>query len=152
MTKVTKIVLGVVGTLCLLFVVTAAGCFYMVRSAFQTEPASAEQAGRAFDEIRARFPGVSPAFGFDDAGPRLLREPPATAPATLPTRVHILAYDIDEGNLARIHLPMWFLKRTNAPIEFQDVKLRIEDVERYGSTVLLDGDAPDGNKLLIWSD
>jgi hypothetical protein len=153
MTKTTKIVLGVFGGLFILAVIVISAGAYMVMSAFRTQQVSPTEAGAAFTEARARFPGVTPAFSFDGSGrPEIVRQPPSTPASVKPSTVHILVFDEDEGRIARINLPISLLKMTNAPIEFEDVELKIEDVERYGSTVLLDGDSPEGDPILIWTD
>lgn len=152
MTRPVKIVLGCAGALAILAIVVMATGFYLVRSAFQAETVSAQQATTAFDEVRRRFPGVTPAFSFTTGGPELVRQPPATPPAASPSTVHVLVFDTSGGSLARVHIPLALLRITNAPIRFEDVTLKIEDVERYGSTVLIDGDTPDGDPILIWTD
>ena len=153
MTKTTKIVLGIVGGLLILVVVVISAGAYMVMSAFQTQEVSTQEAETAFTEVRAKFAGVTPAFSFDGRRrPEVLREPPSAAPSVKPSTVHILVFEQSAGRIARINLPLSLLRLSNEPIEFENVELKIEDVERYGPTVLLDGDRPDGDPLLIWTD
>ncbi len=152
MTKTAKIVLGVVGGFVVLIVVIMAAGAYMVMSAFQTQETNQQEAATAFTEMRAKFPGVTPAFTFDAGRPEIARQPPTAAAAKPPTTVHVLFFDQDERRLTRVHLPVSLLKLGNSPIRFNDVELQMEDVERYGSTVLLDGDTPDGDPLFVWTD
>jgi hypothetical protein len=152
MTKTVKIVLGVVGAFVVLVIVVVATGAYMVMSAFDSRETTQDQATATFTEMRAKFSGVTPAFTFGAEGPEIARQPPTTAPATAPSTVHVLVYDRTEGRLTRVHLPLSLLKLGNSPASFNGVELRIEDIERYGSTVLLDGDTPEGDPLFVWTD
>lgn len=152
MTRTAKIVLGVAGGFVILIVVIMAAGAYMVMSAFQTQETSQQEAAAAFTEMRAKFPGVTPAFAFQGGRPEIARQPPAAAAAKPPSTVHVLFFDQREQRLMRVNLPLSLLKLGNSPIRVNDVELQIEDVERYGSTVLLDGDTPDGDPVFVWTD
>jgi hypothetical protein len=152
MTKTTKIVLGIVGGLFLLCLIVVSYGFWMFRSAFQSEQVDSVKATAAFDEVRGRFTGVEPAFEMVDRRPVIRRPPPATAASPLPASVRILVWDRDEDRMSRISLPFSVLKLSNDPIEFEGVSLDVEDVQRYGRTLLLDGDTPDGDRILVWTD
>lgn len=152
MTKTVKIVLGVLGGFFLLVIVVGATGCYMVMSAFDSQESSEQEAVAAFTEMRAKFPGVKPALTFGPEGPGVARTPPETAAPTAPSTVHVLFFDRTERRLTRVHLPLGLLKLTNSPFEFNNVEMDISDIERYGSTVLLDGDTPDGDPLFVWTD
>jgi hypothetical protein len=152
MTKTTKIILGIVGGLFLLGLIAVSFGVWMFMSAFQTEEVDQKQAVAAFEEIRAKFAGVQPAFELRNNRAVVLREPPAIAASPPPEQVHILAWDPDEGRIARIALPFSLLRLGNDDIEFEGMSLQVEDVERYGRTLLLEGDTPDGGHVLVWTD
>jgi hypothetical protein len=152
MTKTGKIVLGVAGGLFFLFVIVISFGVWMFLSAFHTEEVDQAKATAAFEEVRRQFVGVQPAFELLDERPKILRQPPATAASPLPERVRILVWDPDEGSMSRISLPFSLLRLSNDPIEFDGIELQVEDVERYGRTLLLDGDSPDGNQILVWTE
>jgi hypothetical protein len=152
MTKTAKIVLGVFGGLVLLIIVVGATGCYMVMSAFDSRETSQQEAVAAFTEMRAKFPGVKPALTFGPEGPGIARTPPDTSTAKPPSTVHVLFFDQTERRLTRVHLPLSLLKLTNSPFEFNNVEMDIGDIERYGSTVLLDGDTPDGDPIFVWTD
>lgn len=153
MTKTGKIVLGCAGALFVVVVVVVATGVYMVRAAFQTQETTAQQAEVAFNEVRARFKGVTPAFTLEiGKGPQLNREPPTTAPAQAPSAVRGLVFDLQSRRLVRVNLPLAFIRMTSGPIRFNDIELRVEDIERYGPTLLLDQDSPEGDPLLVWTD
>jgi hypothetical protein len=74
--------------------------------------------------------------------------------------LHVLAWDPDEGKLAKVSLPFWFLRLKSTPIElsayasgFDDegVSLRAEDIEKYGPGVILDYSTPSGERVLLWA-
>jgi hypothetical protein len=153
MTKTTKIVLSVAGVFVLLCLIMVSFFVYMAMSAFRTEEVDQTQARAAFEEVRGKFPGVMPAFELRKGNePTIVRQPPAAAASPEPTSVHILAWDPAEGQLARITLPFSLLKMSNDPVEFGGVSLDMEDVQRYGRTLLLDGDSGDGDRILVWTD
>lgn len=152
MTKAAKVVLGILGGCVLLVIVVGATGCYLVMSAFDSQETSEQEATAAFTEMRAKFPGVKPALTFGPEGPGVARTPPAAAPAQPPGTVHVLFFDRTERRLTRVHLPLALLKLTNSPFEFNNVEMDIGDIERYGSTVLLDGDTPDGDALFVWTD
>jgi hypothetical protein len=152
MTKTTKIVLGIAGGFVLLCLIVVSFGVWMFMSAFQTEDVDQQQATAAFDEARAKFAGIEPAFEMRNNRPVIVREPPLTAASPAPQSVHILAWEPDEGRIARITLPFSVLRWGNDDIEFEGVSLAVEDVERYGRTLLFDGDSPDGDHVLVWTD
>jgi hypothetical protein len=152
MTRTAKIVLGVVGGFAVLVIVIIAAGAYMVMSAFQSQETTQQEAMAAFTEMRAKFPGVTPAFTFGAGEPDIARQPPASMPAKPPTMVHVLVFDRTEGRLTRVHLPLSLLKLGNSPVNLDGVKLNMADIERYGSTVLLDGDTPEGDPVFVWTD
>jgi hypothetical protein len=152
MTKTVKIVLGVVGGLVLLGVIVISFGVWMFMSAFQSETVDQAQATAAFDEVRARFAGVQPAFEIRNNRPVVLRPPPATPEKPEPESVRILIWEPGEGKVSRIRLPFSLLRLSDDDIGIQGVSLRPEDVQRYGRTLLLAGDSPDGDHVLIWTD
>ena len=36
-------------------------------------------------------------------------------------------------------------------MDLEDLRLSIEDLERYGPTLIVDHQAPDGQRVLVWS-
>jgi hypothetical protein len=152
MTKTAKIIIGVVGGLFFLGVVVVSFGVWMFMSAFQSEQVDQTQATTAFDEVRGRFAGVQPAFEIRTGQPAVLRPPPATPVTPQPEAVRILVWDPDDGRISRVRLPFSLLRLSDDPIEFQGMELKVEDVQRYGRTLLLDGDTPDGSHIVVWTD
>lgn len=152
MTKTAKILLGIGGTFFLLCVIVVSFGVWTFRSAFQSEQVSQTQATEAFDTGRKRFTGIQPAFEMRDDRLVVLREPPATPATPEPTSVRVLVWSPDEGRMSRVSLPFSLLRMSKDPIEFEGMSLQVADVQRYGSTLLLDGDTPEGDRILVWTD
>jgi hypothetical protein len=36
-------------------------------------------------------------------------------------------------------------------MDLEDLRLTVEDLERYGPTLIVDHKAPDGDRVLVWS-
>jgi hypothetical protein len=152
MTKTGKIVLGVAGGLFFLCVIVVSFGVWMFMSAFQTEAVDQAKATSAFDEVRRQFAGVPPAFEMFEQRAKVLRPPPATPAGPPPKNVRILVWNPHEGSMSRISVPFSLLKLSDDPVEFDNIALEVGDVERYGRTLLLDGDTRDGHHVLAWTD
>lgn len=151
------IVVGILG------LVAMAGIgFYFFSQHIETRAASPATAARDFDEIRARFTGQTPLIELDDRG-RFLRantdRPTATSIKT-PEHLYVLAFDPDEGRIVRVSVPFWLLrlKTGNATVDFkgqrmdlEDLRLSVEDLERYGPALIVDHKSPDGERVIVWS-
>ena len=150
----------VVGILCL--VAVAGFGFYYASQHIETRAASPASAAKDFEQIRARFTGQQPLIELDDRG-RFLRahtDRKATAQSRTPESVHVLAYDPDEGRLVRLSITFWLLrlKTGNASIDFNgrkmdldDLRLSVDDLERFGPTLIAEHKTPEGSHVIVWS-
>lgn len=156
------VVIGV-AVMCILgLVAIAAVGFYFVSQHIETRPATTATAATEFEAVRASFAGQSPLIELDRNG-RFLRahtDRPAPARATIPNDLHLLAFDPSDGRIVRFSIPFWLLRRRprNATIDLngnrmdlEDLRLTVEDLERYGPAVIVDHSAPDGERILVWS-
>jgi hypothetical protein len=156
------VVIGVAVTCILGLVALAAIGFYFVSQHVETRPATAAAAATEFEAVKAGFEGQKPLIELDRDG-RFLRahtDHPAPANATAPTNLHLLAFDPSDGRIVRFTIPFWLLRRRpgNATIDLsgnrmdlEDLRLTVEDLERYGPAVIVDHSAPDGERILVWS-
>ncbi len=151
------VVIGILG------VIAMAGVgFYFFSQHVNTKVTSPASAARQFSEVGARFAGQRPLIELDERG-RLLR---ANTDRTAPERpaqldaVHVLAYNPEDGRIVQISIPFWLLrmKMRGTTINFngnrmdlEDLKLTVEDLERYGPTLIIDQTAPSGERVLVWS-
>lgn len=156
------VVVGV-AVVCVLFVIAmaAAGIYYFARN-IEARKASPAIAAGEFDAVRERFRGQKPLIELDEHG-RFLRsntDRPTPANARQPDKLYVLAFDPDDGGLVKVTVPFWLLrlKTGNARVDFgsggmdlEDLKLRVEDLERFGPTLILDQTNRGGDRVLVWS-
>ena len=153
MTKTGKIILGVAGGLFLVLLIFVSFGVWMIRSAFQSEEV---------DQVEGdgRLRGGPAAVQRHPAGVRDSRRPAGGAAhaAGDPGRAgagngpHPGLGSRPRAACSRISLPFSLLRLSNDPIEMDGMELQVEDVERYGRTLLLDGDTPEGDHMLVWTD
>jgi flagellar basal body-associated protein FliL len=150
----------VVGILC---VIAVAGVgLYFFSQHVQTRAASPIKAAREFEQIETRFTGQKPLIELDDHG-RYLRANTARNPppnAKIPDELNVLAFDPDNGRIVRISIPFWLLrmKMRGTTVDFngrkmdlEDLKLTVEDLERFGPTLIVDHKNTGGERVLVWS-
>jgi hypothetical protein len=166
-----KVFLRVAGTLGVLGVVVVLAGAWWVSSLYQSEQTDAVHASKAFADVRARFPGLKPAFEIQDTQLVIVREP--VAPVSTPAVAHILVWQPQERILSRVTLPLWMSKIATEPLPLEalagigkqdlgalmdakrrgnELNIRISDLERYGQTLLLDGVTADGKQVMIWNE
>ena len=154
---VAIVVVGILG------LVAMAGIgFYFFSQHIDTRAATPASAARDFEEVRARFTGQTPLVELDDRG-RFVKantDRPAASDVRAPENLYVLAFDPDEGRIVRLSIPFWLLrlKTGNATVDFngrrmdlEDLRLSVEDLERYGAALIVDHKAPDGERVIVWS-
>jgi hypothetical protein len=151
------VVLGIVGIIAM----AAAGMYYFTRH-IQMREASPAVAARSFDEVKARFTNQKPLIELDDRGDFLRSNLERTRPANPPSldAMHIMVYDPDEGKVISFSIPWWLmrLQKGESVINFngrdvnlEDLKLTIDDLERFGPTLIVDHQSRSGERVLVWS-
>jgi len=144
---------------------------WWVTSLYQSEQADPARADAAFAEVRARFPGIDPAFHIRERRLVIARQPPTATPTTA-AEVHMLVWQPRERMLSRVAVPLWMSNIATEPLPLEalagvgeqgvgavleaqrrgnQLNVRISDLERYGPTLLLDGVTPDGKHVLMWN-
>ena len=77
-----------------------------------------------------------------------------------PETLNILAFDPDDGRMVKISVPFWLLRLkvggtridfNGNRMELEDLKLTVEDLERFGPTLIVDHRVPNGERVLVWS-
>lgn len=156
------IVLGVFAFLFVMAIGGAAFTAYWVSSNLDIVETPAPEAAKAFDEVRAKFPGQRPLIEFvnGDRG-NITTNEAATPSSTRLTTLHIIAFDDGEGRMVKVDVPFWLLRLKSGPIAFSSyasgfdderVRLRVEDIERRGPGIVLDLDHPREGRVLIWAE
>ena len=147
----------------ILGVIAMAGVgFYFFSQHIDTRAVSPAAAAREFDEVRKRFDGQTPLIELDERGRFLRANPdrPARATDKSPDNLYVLAFDPDDERIVRVSIPFWLLrmKAGGTTIDFngnamdlEDLKLTVEDLERYGPTLIVDHRETSGDRVLVWS-
>jgi flagellar basal body-associated protein FliL len=154
---VAIVVIGILG------VVAVAGIgFYFFSQHVSTKVTSPASAAREFAEVGSRFTGQTPLIELDDRGHLVhANTDRAPGPKSAPLEaLHVLVFNPRDSRIVRISIPFWFLrmKMHGTTIDFngnrmdlEDLKLSVEDLERYGPTLIVDHKGPDGEHVLVWS-
>jgi hypothetical protein len=154
------VVLGIVVVGVLGIVAMAAIGVYFATQNFEMHDASPATASREFDEIKEKFADQRPLIELDSRG--RLERTNADRPTQdrRPEKLYVLAFDPDDGRVVRVTVPFWLLrlKMGGTTIDFngsrmdlEDLKLTVEDLERYGPTLIVDHTSQDGERVLVWS-
>ena len=164
--KAQTILLAVIGIVAIVVITVVGVGVWAVRSMVINADMDPATATKAMDDVRARFGQVKPVFDVQPSGVTMSRVPPDTRPPGELKTLHILRWDVHEERLTRVDLPFWMIRMRNSSFDVMSdgtvspggaglrtsTKIRVEDVERFGSTLLVDGDLPDGGHLVIWSE
>jgi len=158
------VILGVFGTLFLIAALVVGGAVHMFRTHVHNETVESATAERQFEDQRAHFRGQQPlvefvgnARGDDDA---TVHRPPPTAPRVKINNLRVLIYDINNSHLIHVDIPGWLLRmmpngRFNGGFqgddEFVRRRITMEDIERHGLGLVLDGHNPN-TRILIWAE
>jgi hypothetical protein len=156
------VVLGVVVVGILGMIAMAGVGVYFFSQHINTRAASPAAAADEFDTIRRRFEGQKPLIELDERGRFLRANPdrPALATAKSPDNLYVLAFDPDDERIVRVTIPFWLLrmKAGGTTIDFngnsmdlEDLKLTVEDLERFGPTLIVDHRETSGDRVLVWS-
>lgn len=151
------VVLGILGIVAL----AAAGLYFFSRN-FETREVSASTAAQEFQQIREKFAGHKPLIELDERG-RLLRtnpDRPARHNPERPRTLHVLAFDPDDEHIVEVRIPFWLLRfktggatidLNRGPMDLEDLKLSVEELERLGPTLIVDHTTTSGERVLVWS-
>lgn len=152
-----------IAVVCILGLVAVAGIgFYFVSQHIDTKAATPAAAAREFDSVKSGFAGQQPLIELDRRG-KFLRantDRPATPHTTVPDQLNLLAFDPSDGRIVRFSLPFWLLRMKTGGttidlngnrMDLEDLRLSVDDLERYGPALIVDHQAPDGDRVLVWS-
>jgi hypothetical protein len=125
------------------------------------EAASATNAEAAFDEVRQRFAARPPLLEMHGVSTARRNPPAADAPRTSLNTLHVLAWDAEDEQLARIDVPFWLLRLKETPIRFGTyasgldelkITLTAAEIERYGPGIIMDISREGRDRALLWVD
>lgn len=151
----------VIGVLILVAIVALGSLVWLFTRSVNVGKADAAGASQRFDEIRRRFEGVTPVLEIRDEEPVLIRRPPEQGSGTRLTTLRVITWTPREDTLAQIDLPFWLLRLKSGPLEIAthhtrvsdtDLGITVEDLERFGPTLVLDHEGRDGERVLVWTE
>jgi hypothetical protein len=156
------VVVGIIAVGILCVIALAGAGFYYVSQNIHTRTVSSATAASEFDTIRKQFSGQKALIELDEHGDflRSNTDRPTPANAKRPEKLYVLAFDPDDGGLVRVTIPFWLLrmKSRGATIDFggnrmdlEDLKLSVDDLERFGPSLILDQKNQGGDRVLVWS-
>ncbi len=147
----------------ILSIIALAGAgIYFFSQHIDTRTESPAGAAREFAQISGRFTGQKPLIELDEHG-RYLRshtDRQAAPGAKTPEALHVMAFDPDETRIVRVEIPFWLLRLklrgsgidfNGNQMELEDLKLTVEDLERYGPALVVDHQGPSGERVVVWS-
>jgi len=155
------IVVSVV-VICIVGAVAVAGMgYYFFTRHFDTKVTSPASASVEFAQVTAQFTGQKPLIELDERG-RFLRANPDRPERTdmrRPDSLFVLAFDPDDERIVKVSIPFWLLRfKSRGTIDFnsgrlelEDLKLTVEDLERFGPTLIVDHKSTGGERVLVWS-
>jgi hypothetical protein len=154
------VVIGVVALGILGIVAMAAAGLWFVRSHVNVQTTTVAAAASDFDTVRARFSGQKPLIELDDHGEFVRANTDRAAGTVRPESLHMMAFDADDEKVVRMELPFWLLRLKSGGTRFSmgggdvdlaKLRLTVEDLERYGPTLILDHKDRKGARVLVWS-
>ena len=154
---VAVVVIGILG------VIAMAGVgIYFFTQHIDTRAASPSNAAREFEQVLKRYEGQKPLIELDARGrfkrANTDRQPPLEARP--PETVYVMAFDPDDGQIVRLSIPFWLLRLqtgghtinfNGSQMDLEDLKLSVEDLERFGPTLIVDHREESGERVLVWS-
>lgn len=149
------VVLGILGVIAM-----AAAGLWFVKSHVDIRPASTAVVAADFQGIRARFQNQKPLIELDERGNFMRANADRPAGTQRPQTLNIMAFDSHDERVVRMDLPFWLLRlkmrgaRFNvggSNVDLAKLRITVEDLERYGPTLILDQKDADGSRVLIWS-
>ena len=148
--------------ICVLGVVAIAGTgYYFFTKHFDTKVTSPANASVEFEQVKTQFTGQKPLIELDERGHFLRANPdrPANSDRRRPEKLYVLAFDPDDERIVKVTIPFWLLRLKHrgtidfngGQLELEDLKLTVEDLERFGPTLIVDHKATSGERVLVWS-
>jgi hypothetical protein len=160
--KETFRTLMIIGGIVILMAILGLGlAVWLFTQSVSLGTADQQEATRMFEAVRQRFSGITPVLEMRDDDPVVTRQAPEQGTGTRLTSMRIFAWDPDDRRLSRIDLPFWLLRLKSGPISFANdedilgrkpLDLTVEQLERYGPTLVLDLERPGGERVLIWTE
>ena len=134
-----------------------AGSAYWISRHVSSQSTSTESAEAELDRVRARFAGQQPLIEFSGGSdnptvrrlPRAAEKPPGVEMQALHARV----YDPEDGKLVRADIPFWLIRLGQSFSFMPNMgSVTLEDLERHGPGLIVNGRSDEGQQVLVWID
>ena len=154
------VVAGLIGVGILGIVAMAAAGLWFVRSHVDVRTTTASAASSDFDTVRARFSAQKPLIELDDHGEFIRANTDRPAGTVRPQSLNVMAFDPDDEKVVRVEMPFWLLRMKSGgtrfsmggnDVDLQKLRLTVEDLERFGPTLIVDHKDHRGTRVLVWS-
>ena len=154
------VVVGVIALGILGIVALAAAGLWFVRSHVDVHQTTVAAASSDFDAIRARFASQKPLIELDERGNFIHANTDRPDGSVRPQMLNIMAFDPNDEKVVRMEVPFWLLRLKSSgsrfslngeAVDLAQLRLTVEDLERYGPALILDHKDRKGTRVLVWS-
>jgi len=154
------IIVGLFAMCVMGLVAMAAAGLWFAKSHIDIRSTPAPVARSEFQSIREQFASQKPLIELDDHGNFLRANTDRPNGDHRPESLYVMAFNPRDGRIVRVSVPFWLLRfKTHGRItingrgdmDLADMHLTVEDLERYGPTLILDHKDRDGERVLVWS-
>ncbi len=155
------VVIGLIAAGILCVIALAAAGIWFVRTHINVQPTTATAATTDFQSVRDRFASQKPLIELDDRGNVVHANTDRPDGTHQPDSLNIMAFDARDERVIRMDIPFWLLRlKTRGTqihvggygnIDLAKLKLTVEDLERFGPTLIVDHRDEDGSRVLVWS-
>jgi hypothetical protein len=145
-------ILGVIG-------IAAAGLWFL-KSHVDIRSTTTATATVDFQSTRDRFAGQKPLIELDDRGNFVHANVDRPNGTRRPETLEFMAFDPKDERVIRMDIPFWLLRLKMRGTRFDvggnnvdlaKLRLTVEDLERFGPTLILDHRDSDGTQVLLWT-
>ena len=155
------VAIGVVTFVILCVITLAAAGLWFVRTHINVQPTTVAAATSDLQTIRDRFASQKPLIELDDRGNFVHANIDRPASTQRPETLNVMAFDAGGERVVKVDIPFWLLRLKNrgsmidlgggGNIDLAKLRLTVEDLERFGPTLILDHRDPNGSRVIVWS-
>ena len=145
----------------ILGVIAMAGVgLWFVKSHVDIRNTTAAAATEDFQAVRQRFANQKPLIELDEHGRFLRANSDRPAGTERPQMLTVMVFDPRDERVVRAELPFWMLRLKmggtrvgvgRGGFDMAQLHITVEDLERYGPTLILDQKDTDGSRVVVWS-
>lgn len=134
------------------------GAYFVLRS-LEKQSATEADTLREIEIVRTRFGSRPPLIDIVDprtADVRINRL--ANSDGARVTTIHVVNWKSEDGEIVRTEVPLWLMRFSTLNVLSQlgavpaNVRLTVEDIERYGPGIMVDYNQPGKVRVLVWVD